>query len=188
MTYNRVRVMGAVTIANPGGGDGSGLTDTQLRATPVPVSGSFYQVTQPVSGTFWQATQPVSGTFWQATQPVSGTFFQATQPVSAADGAQVTLGAKADAKSTATDGTAVTIMQVLKEISAMAQAPASTPVTGTFWQATQPVSSTQLPAALDGSGFLKTHEQGTATVSGTVTANAGTNLNTSALALDSTVA
>jgi hypothetical protein len=31
-----------------------------------------------------------------------------------------------------------------------------------------------LPAALDGSGYLKTHEQGTATVSGTVTANAGT--------------
>src|SRR6266581_1528354 len=25
----------------------------------------------PVSGTFWQVTQPVSGTFWQATQPVS---------------------------------------------------------------------------------------------------------------------
>ena len=39
---------------------------------------------------------------------------------------------------------------------------------------TQPISSTQLPAALDGSGFLKTHEQGTATVSGTVTANQGT--------------
>lgn len=32
----------------------------------------------------------------------------------------------------------------------------------------------QLPAALDGSGFLKTHEQGTATITGTVTANAGT--------------
>jgi hypothetical protein len=31
-----------------------------------------------------------------------------------------------------------------------------------------------LPGALDGSGYLKTHEQGTATVSGTVTANAGT--------------
>src|SRR5579863_5371236 len=38
-------------------------------------------------------------------------------------------------------------------------------VTGTFYQATQPVSSTQLPAALDGSGFLKVHEQGTANVS-----------------------
>jgi hypothetical protein len=74
-----------------------GLTDAQLRATAVPVSGTFWPATQPVSGsvavsnfpvsqpvtgTFWQATQPVSGTFWQATQPVSGTFWQATQPVS----------------------------------------------------------------------------------------------------------
>jgi hypothetical protein len=51
-----------------------------------------------------------------------------------ADGANVVLGAKADAKSTATDTTAVTIMQVLKEISAMEQAPASRAVTnaGTF--------------------------------------------------------
>jgi len=40
---------------------------------------------------------------------------------------------------------------------------------------TVPVSSTQLPAALDGSGYLKVHEQGTATVSGTVTANQGGN-------------
>lgn len=53
---------------------------------------------------------------------------------SISDGADVTLGAKADAKSTATDTTAVTIMQVLKEISAMEQAPASRAVTnaGTF--------------------------------------------------------
>ncbi|HWR15160.1 MAG TPA: hypothetical protein VN577_10045 [Terriglobales bacterium] len=43
--------------------------------------------------------------------------------------------------------------------------PSTQAVTGTFWQATQPVSSTQLPAALDGSGFLKVHEQGTANVS-----------------------
>lgn len=51
-----------------------------------------------------------------------------------ADGSLATLGAKADAKSTATDTTAVSIMSVLKEISAMEQAPASTPVTnvGTF--------------------------------------------------------
>jgi hypothetical protein len=48
-------------------------------------------------------------------------------------------------------------------------------------------TSAQLPGALDGSGFLKVHEQGTATVSGTVTANAGTNLNTSSLALDATL-
>ena len=71
------------------------LTDAQLRATAVAVSGTFWQTTQPVSGavtisgsvavtgTFWQATQPVSiasmpttpvtGTFWQTTQPISGT-------------------------------------------------------------------------------------------------------------------
>lgn len=73
------------------------LTDTQLRATAVPVSGTFFQATQPVSiagtvtvsgpltDTQLRATAvPVSGTFFQATQPVSGTFFQATQPVSAA--------------------------------------------------------------------------------------------------------
>jgi hypothetical protein len=38
------------------------------------------------------------------------------------DGAVVTLGAKTDAKSTATDGTSVTAMQVLKQISASTQA------------------------------------------------------------------
>jgi hypothetical protein len=40
---------------------------------------------------------------------------------SVADGAMVTLGAKADAKSTATDTTAITAMQVLKQISASVQ-------------------------------------------------------------------
>jgi hypothetical protein len=54
--------------------------------------------------------------------------------VTKADASDVTLGAKADAKSTATDTTAVSVMQVLKEISAMEQAPASQAVTnaGTF--------------------------------------------------------
>jgi len=44
---------------------------------------------------------------------------------SVADGAMVTLGAKADAKSTATDTTAITAMQVLKQISASVQATAT---------------------------------------------------------------
>jgi len=42
-----------------------------------------------------------------------------------ADGAQTTLGLKADAKSVATDTTSVTVMQVLKEISFMLQTPAA---------------------------------------------------------------
>lgn len=82
----------------------------------------------------------VSANITNSSLPVTGTFFQATQPVSIADGSQVTLGAKADAKNSATDTTAITIMQVMKEISFMTQNPATTPVTGTFFQATQPIS------------------------------------------------
>lgn len=61
------------------------LTNTELRASAVPVSGTFWQTTQPVSGTVgvnnFPAVQPVNdnggsltvdGVFWQATQPVSG--------------------------------------------------------------------------------------------------------------------
>ena len=69
-----LQVIYEVTAADP-------LTDTQLRATPVPVSGTFFQATQPVSGTFFQATQPVSIASMPST-PVTGTFWQATQPVS----------------------------------------------------------------------------------------------------------
>lgn len=41
------------------------LTDAQLRASTVPISGT-------VTANVGTGTQPVSGTFWQATQPVSG--------------------------------------------------------------------------------------------------------------------
>jgi hypothetical protein len=49
-------------------------------------------------------------------------------------------GAATDAKSASTDGTSVNFMQVLKEISYKLQNPASTAVTGTFYQTTQPTS------------------------------------------------
>ena len=74
-------------------------------------------------------TQPVS----LATVPShavtnAGTFaVQATE----ADGANTTLGAKTDAKSTATDATAVSAMSVLKQISASVQAPPTQAVTFT---------------------------------------------------------
>lgn len=78
--------LGTVVVSGP-------LTDTQLRATAVPVSGAFFPATQPVSGTVAiSGSVAVTGTFFQATQPVSiaspvtvtGTFFQATQPISGA--------------------------------------------------------------------------------------------------------
>lgn len=59
-------VDGSVSVSNfPSSQAVTGpLTDAQLRTTPVPVSGTFFQVTQPVSGTVavsnFPATQPVS--------------------------------------------------------------------------------------------------------------------------------
>lgn len=68
-----VSIAGTVAVSGP-------LTDTQLRAVAVPVSGTVgISGSVAVTGTFFQATQPVSianpvavtGTFWQATQPIS---------------------------------------------------------------------------------------------------------------------
>jgi hypothetical protein len=107
------RVQGTVAVSGP-------LTDTQLRATAVPVSGSVavsnFPASQQVTGTFWQATQPVSGTVG-----VSGTV--------TVDGSGVTQPVSDGGGSITVDGS-VTVSNF----------PASQAVTGTFWQATQPVS------------------------------------------------
>ncbi len=100
---------GAWSITGPVAVTGA-LTDVQIRATPLPVAGTFFQATQPVSlaalpalatganaiGSITNASFGISGTlpafaetptFNIGTAPsiaVTGTFFQATQPVSAA--------------------------------------------------------------------------------------------------------
>ncbi len=91
----------------------------------------------------------------QSSLAVTGTFWQATQPVSIADGSDATLGAKADAKSTATDTTAVTIMSVLKEISYMEQTPASRAVTNAGTFATQATLQTQTDTTMIGGVNVK---------------------------------
>lgn len=163
-----------------GGGEGSsgGLTDTELRAAPVPISGtvtanvgtvavtgSFYPATQPISGAVnINGTVPVSGSFYQVTQPVSiasmpstpvtGTFWPATQPVS---------GTVAVSGSVAVTGT---FFQATQPVS-IASMP-STPVTGTFYQATQPVSGTVTANAGSGTFAVSgTFWQATQPVSGT---------------------
>lgn len=122
-----------VFSASSGGAGAVGLTDAQLRATPVPVSGTFYQATQPVSGTFWQATQPVSGT------------------VTANQG-----GAPWSTNMTQIGGVALAFGQAAMAASipvVIASNQSALPVTGAFYQATQPVSAVALPlpagAALD---------------------------------------
>lgn len=103
--------------------------------TAFPVTGTFWQATQPVSGTFWQATQPVSGTFWQATQPVSGTFWQATQPVSAAS-----LPLPTGAATSALQGAGLPAALGAGGGVKIDGSGTALPVSGTFWQATQPIS------------------------------------------------
>jgi hypothetical protein len=195
------RLLGHVTVDN----SSLAVTGTFWQATQ-PVSGTFWQATQPVSGTVTvnagtnlntsalaldatltggslqakitdgtnvatvkpastlpaatdkalvvtaRDTLAVSGTFWQTTQPVSGTFWQATQPISAAS-LPLPSGASTSAKQPALGTAGAPSADVLT-------------VQGTG-------SGTALK--VDGSGV-------TQPVSGTVTANAGTNLNTSALA------
>jgi hypothetical protein len=138
-----------------------------------------------VTGTFWQTTQPVSGTFWQSTQPISASALPL--PTGAAADATLTGGTQ---QTKLTDGTNVASVKAASTLPAatdkavVVTARDSISVTGTFWQATQPVSGTFWQATQPVSG---TFWQATQPVSGTVTANAGTNLNTSALALDATL-
>ncbi|MCU1270379.1 MAG: hypothetical protein JWN74_1673 [Acidobacteriaceae bacterium] len=97
------------------------------------------------------AAQETGGNLATLAGAVSG----AKVAVKSADGDQATIGAKADAKSAATDTTAITLMQVMKELSFLLQ-----------------------------NTLTVTGAGGTFPVTGTVTANAGSNLNTSLLALD----
>lgn len=113
-------------------------------------------------------TQPVS----LASVPSHAVTNAGTFAVQAAesDGANVTLGAKADAKSTATDTTAVTAMQVLKQISASVQAPPSQAVTnaGTFVTQENGAALTSLQLADDVVATLGTTTYTEATTKGTV--------------------
>jgi hypothetical protein len=130
------------------------LTNTQLRASAVTIGGT---VTASISGTV-----PVSGTFFQTTQPVS----LATLPTLAAGTAQIG--------------------------SVTASISGTIPVSGTFFQTTQPVSLatvpthgvtlasttvtvSSLPALVAGTAQIGSV---TASISGTVTAMAGTNFST----------
>ena len=105
-------------------------------------------------------TQPVSGTFWQATQPVSGTV-TANQ-----GGAPWTM--KPDGTSWALTGTSANVNVTN----------ASVAVTGTFWQATQPISAASLPLP---SGAATSANQPTAATLGSTTSGQTGNLSMGAV-------
>ena len=104
---------------------------------------------QPVVIASNQSAIPVTGTFYPATQPISGSVsvsnLPATQPISAASlplptgaATETTLAALNTKVTTTANGLKVDNSAVTQPVS-IATMP-TTPVTGTFWQATQPVS------------------------------------------------
>lgn len=111
-------IIGGVELVDSGGTNKASIS----AGGAVKVDASA--TTQPVSGTFWQATQPISaaslplpsGGSTSAKQPALGTAGSASADV-------ITVQGIASMTALKTDGSGVT-----------------QPVSGTFWQATQPVS------------------------------------------------
>lgn len=135
-----------------GGGGGGGTQYTDGSATPAHPTGTMPVFDNAGTVTAVSAANPLPVTTTVSTVGLATSAKQDTGNTSLANidtstaAVNTVIGAKTDAKSTATDATSVSIMQVLKQISAMVQSPASTPVTGTFWQATQPVSLASVPS------------------------------------------
>lgn len=131
---------------------GGGLTDTELRASAVPVS-----------GTFFQATQPISHAALTELAAAINASSQLDVNIAAGNITGFATSVKQDTIIGHLDGVEASLASIvanqLPDSHNVTVDNASLAVTGTFWQATQPIS-------------------------GTVTANAGTNLNTSALALE----
>jgi len=169
----------------------------------VSVTGTFWQTTQPVS-IATMPTTPVTGTFWQTTQPVSwsgqsvsltGSWpysgalgsvsvsnFPATQPVSgtvtANQGTAAALSGFWPVEITDGTHTMPTGDASARTIHVTADN-SSIPVTGTFWQATQPVSEATLDAAISSNVVQENVKQigGTAVVADPCQQAAGTSAN-----------
>jgi hypothetical protein len=183
----------------------------------VPISGSIsvsnFPSSQAVTGVFWQTTQPISGTVTSRLQDGLGNTLSSTSGSlnvnitgggGGGGGVQYATGT-AVVTSTGTvalgyNGTNVSALAVDGSGYLKVAVENSVAVTGTFWQATQPVSSTQLPTTLDGSGNLKVaienssiavtgaFYQATQPVSGTVTANISGSVSNTAFGVTGDVA
>lgn len=84
---------------------------------------SLVSVFKQISASVQAAAASLGGSLTVATHAVTGSGNFAS---TVADGANITLGAKTDAKSTATDATAISLMSVFKQISASVQAALTT--------------------------------------------------------------
>ena len=112
----------------------SNLTVTSTRLL---VDGSG--VTQPVTGTFWQATQPISAASLPLPSGAATSALQTTGNTSLSN-----IDGKTPALGQALAAGSVPVVLTAAQLSTLT--PLSTvAVTGTFWQATQPISAASLP-------------------------------------------
>ena len=129
----------------------TGLTDTQLRAAPVSVSGSFYQATQPVSaaalplptGAATESTLSSLNTKVTTVNTGAVVISSSVLPSGASTAAkQPSLGvAGTPSADVLTVQGAASMTAIKVDGSAVTQ-----PVSGAFWQATQPVSLASVPS------------------------------------------
>jgi hypothetical protein len=115
------------------------LTDSQLRAAAVPVSGAFFQATQPVS---IASSVPVTGPLTDAqlrasTVPISGTVTANTGLTQPLTDTQLRAAAVSVSGPLTDAQLRATAIQIQGTVTGTA-----VPVSGTFFQATQPVSGT----------------------------------------------
>lgn len=163
--------------------DATGLTNFRVRATAAMTGTAVVQAAFAVAPGFIQVNNPirffdnVSGA--QASIKAASTAPATTDTtlvVGSADGNQVTIGAKADNKSSATDTTPITVMSVLKQISASVQAMA-TSLSGTLTVASHAVTNTGTFAVQ--ASLTSTTNAGAALVKGGVgVVNGGSTYNT----------
>jgi hypothetical protein len=167
------------TGASQDGTDGTGITPpvggSGIRGW---LSGIFNKLNTSVSvtGTFWQATQPVSGS-------VSVSNLPSTQAISAAS-----LPLPTGAATAANQATQTTALAAIENALAGTLSVSGSVAVSNF-PTTQPVSAASLPlpagaATASGVAAVVTALGSPLQAGGAVTASAGTNLNTSALALE----
>lgn len=106
------------------------FADLALDAT---VSAVLTKLNAGLAVTNFPGSQAVTGTFWQATQPVSA----ASLPLPTGAATETTLAAL----NTKTPSNGQAVMSASRPV-VIASNQSAIPVTGTFWQATQPVSFT----------------------------------------------
>lgn len=124
--------------------DLGGLGAESLLTGAMPVTGAFWQATQPVS---IASAVPVTGTFWQTTQPVSGavtanagTNLNTSALALETGGNLATVATRTPALGQALAAASVPVVLTAAQLTTLT--PLTTvAVTGTFWQATQPVSN-----------------------------------------------